>query len=77
MINKSKLAFVAAVAVASIAPPAFAHTVHHHHYAHRHVYSPDAGYQANASVKPVNSDDPALTGGGSLGFNACGGHPSC
>jgi hypothetical protein len=79
MINTSKLALVAAVALASIAPPALAHTVHRHHYAHRHVYSADAGYQANASVKPaaVDSDDPSLTGGGSLGFNKCGGHPAC
>jgi hypothetical protein len=76
MINTSKLAIVAAVALASIAPPAFAHTHHRHHA--RHFYSADAGYRANASVKPaVDSDDPALTGGGSMGFNKCGGHPSC
>jgi hypothetical protein len=76
MINTSKLALVAAIALANIAP-AFAHTIHRHHHV-RHYYSADAGYHANASVAPaVDSDDPSLTGGGSLGFNKCGGHPAC
>lgn len=84
MISKSKLAFTAAVALASIGSLALGQTAataahRHHHYAHPHVSSVDAGYRANASVTPaaVNSDDPSLTGGGSLGFNKCGGHPAC
>jgi hypothetical protein len=83
MISKSKLAFTAALALASIGSLALGQTAasaahRHHHYVH-HVYSADAGYRANASVTPaaVNPDDPALTGGGSLGFNKCGGHPAC
>lgn len=79
MISKSKVTLVA-VALASVASLAFAGTAmaaHRHHHAPRHVYNADAGYRANAAVTPVNSDDPALTGGGSLGFNKCGGHPAC
>jgi cell division septation protein DedD len=84
MINKSKFAFIAAVALASIALPAFAQAApaaHRHRYAHRAVSnSPaDAGYRANARVAPAASpvDDPASTGGGSSGYNWCAGHPQC
>jgi hypothetical protein len=77
MITKTKLALIAAIGLASVATPAFAYTVHHHHYyAHRY----NAGYRANANVDSgaaINSDDPSLTGGGSLGYNKCGGHPAC
>jgi hypothetical protein len=87
MINKTKLAFIAAVALSSIASPAFAYTTahHRHDYAHRAFYNyrPDAGYRANAAVVPAAGpvdnpvDNPATTGGGSMGYNACAGHPSC
>jgi hypothetical protein len=87
MINKSKLALIAAVTLASIASPVFAQTAattaHRHHYAHRSVSNNRAepGYRANASVAPSSSvnpvDDPALTGGGSAGYNECAGHPRC
>jgi hypothetical protein len=80
MINK-KVAFVAsAVALASIASPVFATTARHrYHYAHRAVsnYQTGAGYRANAAVVPDPVDNPATTGGGSMGYNQCAGHPSC
>jgi hypothetical protein len=86
MINKSKLAFVAAVATVSIALPAFAQattTTHRHHYAHHriarnHDYS--LGARAYGSIPGASSnpaDDPAMTGGGNMGFNACAGHARC
>jgi hypothetical protein len=79
MMIKKKLAFVAAtVALASVASPVFATTwAHRHHYAHRHVYNyrGNPGYQANASIGPAaDPDGPALTGGGSPGYNKCAGH---
>jgi hypothetical protein len=91
MINKSKLAFIAGVALANVAAPVFAQaatTTHHrHYYAHRAVYDyrPDTDYRANAryrtnaNVMPAANpaDDPAMTGGGSLGYNACTGHARC
>lgn len=85
MINKSKLALIAAVTLASIASPVFAEaattTAHRHHYVHRSVsnYRPDAGYRSHASVAPSidPADDPAMTGGGTAGYNACAGHARC
>jgi hypothetical protein len=88
MANKLKLAGVAAIALA-IASPAFAQTAattaHRHHYSQRQIYNSRAnsGYRANASVAPPAGstvkpvDDPALTGGGSAGYNVCAGHPAC
>jgi hypothetical protein len=76
MINTSKLAFAAAVALTSIASPAFAHTTvyrHHHRYRQVHNYRPDP--RPAQTIDPV--DDPAMTGGGSAGYNACAGHPRC
>jgi hypothetical protein len=86
MINKSKLTFVAAIALASMALPAFAQTAttaaYQHRYAHnrsvRNDYS--RGENAYARVPAPSSnpvDDPAMTGGGSMGYNACAGHPRC
>jgi hypothetical protein len=86
IINKSKLAVIAAVAAASIALPVLAQaattTAHRHrHHAHRTVATQPAapGYRANAAVAPsVNPvDDPSMTGGGTAGYNACAGHPRC
>jgi hypothetical protein len=76
MINTSKFAFIAAVALASIASPAFSQTATTTHYGRfngpdRPVYP----YAPNAHVDP--SDDPALAGGGSPGYNACTGHARC
>jgi hypothetical protein len=89
MTNKSKLACAAAFALASIASPLFAQaattTAHRHHYVHRPVYSSRtaAGYRANAAIRPSAGpaanpvNDPAMTGGGSAGYNVCAGHPAC
>jgi type III secretory pathway component EscS len=89
MANKLKLACVAAVVLATAASPVFAQTAtttaHRHHYVQRQVYGSraDRGYQANASVAPPAGstvkpvDNPALTGGGSAGYNVCAGHPAC
>jgi hypothetical protein len=87
MINKSKLAFVAAVATASIALPVFAQaattTAHRHHYAHHrlaHNNDYSRGARAYGSIPGPSSnpaDDPSMTGGGNMGFNACAGHARC
>ena len=85
MINKSKLALIAAVALASIASPLFAQAAttaaHRHHYVHRPVSNgrADVGYRSHASVAPSvdPADDPAMTGGGTAGYNACAGHARC
>ena len=74
MINMSKFAFIAAVALASVALPTFAQAHHRHPYALQGVYNrrPDA-----AVVPPLNPDSPEATGGGSLGYNQCTGHARC
>jgi hypothetical protein len=89
MSNKLKFACVAALALASVASPAFAQaattTAHRHHSMHRPVHSSRAnsGYGAYGSIAPaagpaVNpTDDPTMTGGGSAGYNVCAGHPRC
>lgn len=88
MIDKIRFVCVAAVALASIASPVLAQaattTAHRHHYVHRPVSSSraNAGYRANASVAPAAPaanpvNDPAMTGGGSAGYNVCAGHPAC
>jgi hypothetical protein len=85
MINKSKIAVIAAVTLASIASPIFAQAAttvaHRNHYVHRPVlnYQPEAGYRANARVAPSSDpvNDPGMTGGGSAGYNVCAGHPAC
>jgi hypothetical protein len=77
MINTSKFAFIAAVAFASMASPAFAHTKAHHH---RHHYSLQGVYnhRPDAAIAPfLNPDSPEATGGGSLGYNQCTGHARC
>lgn len=78
MINKSKLAFIAAVALASIASPAFAQAATA--ASHPHLYAPDRpvyNYAPNAGAVPNPVDNPATTGGGSMGYNACAGHARC
>ena len=61
MINKSKLALIAAIAVIGIASPALAQSRY------------DSGREAyamvpfNPTIAPAN--DPAATGGGSAGYN--------
>jgi hypothetical protein len=87
MINKSKLAIVAVVATVSTALPAFAQatttTVHRHHYAHsRRVHNNgySLGRRAYGSIPGASlnpADDPAMTGGGNVGFNECAGHARC
>ena len=81
MINKSKLALITAVGITAvglaIASPAFAQPVRSEH--HRHIYN----YVPNQQIAPGPGaasnplDDPSMTGGGSAGYNACGGHPRC
>ena len=77
MINTLKFVFIAAVALAGIASPAFAQTEAHH----RHGYAPEAVYnhRSDAAFAPAlnPADDPATTGGGSVGYNACTGHARC
>ncbi|MGA8610847.1 MAG: hypothetical protein WB760_03860 [Xanthobacteraceae bacterium] len=73
MINKSKFAFIAAVALASIASPAFAHAKAHH----RHRHALQALYNHRPVVPYLNPDSPEATGGGSLGYNQCTGHARC
>lgn len=80
MINKSKLAFVAAVALASVASPALAWAPRTAHHQHLYNYAPNQplyNYAPEPSGvhNPVNN--PATTGGGTTGYNACAGHPSC
>jgi len=59
MISKTKLAFAAAVVAASIATPALAQT-----------YGGDRGsYDHQVVREQRNSDSPAATGGGSIGYN--------
>jgi hypothetical protein len=85
MNNKSKLALLAVAALATIASPAFAQeapsVAYRHHYSHRPVNNDRPGYRANARVAPTGNgnpvNDPAMTGGGSMGYNACAGHPAC
>ena len=76
MISKSKFAFIAAIAVASIAAPGFAHAKahHRHHYTLQGIYN----HRPDAAVLPrLDPDSPELTGGGSLGYNQCTGHARC
>lgn len=76
MINTSKFVFIAAVALTSIASPAFAHTtVHRHGNRYRQIYNYRPDPRPARTADPV--DDPAMTGGGSVGYNACAGHPRC
>ena len=86
MNSKSKLALLAVIATATIASPAFAQdataVTHRHHYVHRSVNNDRPGYQAYARVAPAGNptdpvNNPAMTGGGSMGYNACAGHPAC
>lgn len=85
MIKKSKLAFIVAVTLASIASPVLAQTAnttaHRHHHVHRPLSSSqiEAGRGAYGSIPQVANpaDDPAMTGGGNEGYNACAGHARC
>ena len=77
MINTSKFAFIAVVAVASIAAPALANAKAHHH---RHHYELQGVYNRGPGapfVPRLDPDSPELTGGGSLGYNQCTGHARC
>ena len=100
MINKAKLALIAAVAAVSFASPALAQTInggdetgnaspysyqpaasdaavgHAGARAARRngldAYAMDRRPQSNSAPRarmPVDSDDPAVTGGGSIGYN--------
>ena len=100
MINKAKLALVAAVAAMLFASPALAQTINggdetgnESSYSYQpaasdaavghagaraarrnglDAYAMDRRPQSNSAPRarmPVDSDDPALTGGGSIGYN--------
>jgi hypothetical protein len=71
MTKTSKFAFIAAVALASIASPAFAQTTGHQH---RYRNDLEPTYNHRPFLDP---DSPELTGGGSLGYNQCTGHARC
>lgn len=75
MANVSKVILGVAIAVVSIASPAFAQyasqsgpSISAHHSKHFRISSHRNGSRAFASV-PRSVDDPALTGGGSIGYN--------
>lgn len=87
MINKSKCAFTVAVALSSMASPAFAAgTVPHRHVYNfaqdrpaydAYDYAPNPGVAlpsgpVNKPSDPVNN--PTSSGGGSMGFNKYMGH---
>jgi hypothetical protein len=77
MINMSKFALIAAVALASVSPFALVYAATS--YRHRHVHRPVYHYRSEAVDPPALNpvDDPAMTGGGSMGYNECAGHPRC
>lgn len=77
MINKNlKLAFVAAVALASITSPVFAQA--YRTAPHRHLYNYVPSRPAAPDLSdPHAVDNPPLTGGGTEGYNECAGHPRC
>jgi hypothetical protein len=75
MANVSKVILGVAIAVVSIASPALAQyasqsgpSISAHHSKHFRISSHRSGSRAFASV-PRSVDDPALTGGGSIGYN--------
>ena len=69
MTSKAKLALIAAVAAVSVVSPALAQAgVHHVRRNGLHAYAMEP-HSAPRARMPVDSDDPALTGGGSIGYN--------
>jgi hypothetical protein len=75
MANVSKVILGVAIAAVSIAPPAFAQyasqsspSISAHHGKHLRISSHRSGSRAFASA-PRSVDDPAVTGGGSVGYN--------
>jgi hypothetical protein len=67
---------------------ASAATLAHGHYSHHRNWNGDGGlynYTGNkgdpdaGATQPSDNpvDNPSLTGGGSMGYNKCGGHPAC
>jgi hypothetical protein len=72
MANVSKVILGAAIAAVSIASPALAAPKGKSTSAHQNGYvtqsSQGSGVRAFASV-PRSGDDPAVTGGGSIGYN--------
>jgi hypothetical protein len=79
MISKAKIALIAALAV-SVASPAFAQSFNNgtghdrfavHQNSRNHVAAPRSGLYDYATVPGAggNSNSPALTGGGSTGYN--------
>jgi hypothetical protein len=77
IINKSKLAFMAALALASIVSPAFAQTDGTAHQRHLYDYAPGAGPGPASHLPSHSVDNPSTAGGGSMGYNECAGHPRC
>jgi hypothetical protein len=67
MIEKSKLALVALITTVAIGSPALAQGSHHARQ--NHDQAPIGETWGGPEGGGVNSDDPALTGGGSLGGN--------
>jgi hypothetical protein len=80
MINKAKLALIAAVAAVSVAAPALAQAgVHHVRRNGLHAYAMEPQHARRTTLDPYAmepraqsdfySDSPAATGGGSIGYN--------
>jgi hypothetical protein len=79
MINKAKLALIAAVAAVSVVSPALAQGVHHTHRNGLHAYAMEPHHARRTTLNPYameprpqsdfDSDSPAATGGGSVGYN--------
>ena len=73
MINTSKFAFAAVLVSATVASPVLAQAATRHHYADPPAYD----YRSDPAPHLNPVDDPAMTGGGSEGYNECAGHPRC
>jgi hypothetical protein len=80
MINKAKLALIAAVAAVSVVSPALAQAgVHHARRNGLHAYAMEPQHARRTTLDPYamepraqsdfDSDSPAATGGGSVGYN--------
>jgi hypothetical protein len=80
MISKAKLALIAAVAAVSVVSPALAQAgVHHARRNALHAYAMEPQHARRTTLDPYamepraqsdfDSDSPAATGGGSVGYN--------
>ena len=80
MTKKAKLALITAVAAVSLGSPALAQAgVHHAHRNGLHAYAMEPRHAHRTTLDPyalelrpqsdIDSDSPAATGGGSIGYN--------